>query len=248
MPQTRFYTRDYLGEMVSVNTSWQTRNNPDSMTWVERTIINDDHNGIAHVIGNSTSRLKFDLNLLHGQVGGEQGVRSVGQSYGCNLLYKDFAPTFLICTNSLLCNEIAETDYSDNNIVYTNVKNILAHPGKFHLYPKLFTSSIGNLALRLACADGHRIVYLVGMTTYNQPNDNIYINQHDLYREVNTDGANKKIVQDACKIFLTYPDVEFYYVAKDPGLMPQEYNWCPNVKEITYMQYYSNAQLGAIAH
>ena len=248
MSQSRFYTRDYLGEMVSANTSWKTRNDPDSMTWVERTIINDDHNGIAHVIGNSTSRKDFDLNLLNGQVGGARGVQSVGQSYGCNLLYKDFTPTFLVCTNQKLCNEIAQSNYCEDNIVYTNVKNILAHPQKFHLYPKLFTASVGNLALRLACADGHTTVFLVGMTTYITSDDNLYLGKHELYKDVNIEGANAKLVRDACKIFLTYPDVQFYYVAKDPGLMPEAYNWCPNVKELTYMQYISHAQLGAIAH
>ena len=80
MSQGRFYTADYLGEMVSANTSWKTRNDPDSMTWVEKTILNDDHDGVAHVIGNSKSRNKFDLRLLKGQVGGARGVRSVGQS------------------------------------------------------------------------------------------------------------------------------------------------------------------------
>lgn len=248
MSQSRFYTADYTGEMVSANTSWRDRNNPDSMTWVEKTILNDGHDGIAHVIGNSKSRAKFDLHLLEGQVGGSLGVRSVGQSYGCNLLYKDFNPTFLISTNKDICTDIAASGYGKDNIVYSNVKNILAHPGSFHLYPNMFTASIGTLALRLACADGHKQVFMVGMTCYAEEDDNIYIGKHDAYRNANLEGANSKLIQEACKIFLTYSDVEFYYVAKDIGLMPEEYNWIPNVKEISYMQYYNLAQLGAVAH
>ena len=248
MSQGRFYTADYLGEMVSANTSWKTRNDPESMTWVEKTILNDDHDGVAHVIGNSKSRDKFDLRLLKGQVGGAQGVRSVGQSYGCNLLYKDFNPTFLIATNKDICAEIVASGYGKDNIVYSNVKNILAHPGSFHLYPQMFTASIGTLALRLACADGHKQVFMVGMTCYDKEDDNIYIGEHDVYNPVNVEGANAKLIQDACRIFLTYDDVEFYYVAKDPGLMPEAYNWTSNVKEITYTQYFNLAGLGAIAH
>jgi len=30
--------------------------------------------------------------------------------------------------------------------------------------------------------------------------------------------------------------------------MPEAYNWTPNVKEITYTQYFNLAGLGAIAH
>jgi len=248
MPAGQFYTADYLGEMVSVNTSWRDRNNPDSMTWIEKTIINDDHDSVAHVIGNSKSRHKFDLNLLKGQTGGAKGVRSVGQSYGCNLLYKDFSPTFLITTNKHICSEIAASDYTKENIVFSNVKNILAHPSSFHLYPKMFTGSMGTLALRLACADGHKQVFMVGMTCYHKEDDNIYAGKHDAYKSINVESSNAKFIQETCKIFLSYSDVEFYYVASDIGLMPEAYNWCPNVKEITYLQYYNLAGLGAIAH
>jgi hypothetical protein len=248
MPQGRFYTADYLGEMVSANTSWRDRNNPESMTWIEKTIINDEHDGVAHVIGNSKSRRKFDLRTLNGQVGGAKGVRSVGQSYGCNLLYKDFAPTFLIALNKNICAELAASDYTQENIVYSNVKNILANTGSFHLYPNIYTGSAGNLALRLACADGHKQVFMVGMTCYNDPLDNVYIGKHNSYKETNMESANTKFTQENAKTFLTYSDVEFYYVASDIGLMPEAYNWCPNVKEITYLQYYNLAGLGAIAH
>jgi hypothetical protein len=94
MSQGRFYTADYLGEMVSANTSWKTRNDPESMSWIDKTIINDEHTNVAHVIGNSKSRNRFDLRLLKGQTGGALGVRSVGQSYGCNLVYKDLTQHF----------------------------------------------------------------------------------------------------------------------------------------------------------
>ena len=93
----KFYTKDYTGETVSQNLSWKKRNDPGSMVWVEKTILNDDHNGVAHIIGNSKDREELDLNLIkYGQTGGADGVRSVGQTYGCYLLYKDFAPDFLI--------------------------------------------------------------------------------------------------------------------------------------------------------
>jgi hypothetical protein len=247
MPAGKFYTADYTGETVSHNVSWKNRNDPNSMIWVEKTVINDTHNGIAHVIGNSTSRKGFDLNLLTGQTGGEYGAQSVGQTYGCNLLYKDFSPTFLICINKQICADIALSEYTKDNIVYSNVKNIIQHQGHFYLYPQLFTGNTGSLALRLACADGHKKIYLIGMTTYSMPEDNIYFGSHDAYKAANIEGANNKFISDCTKIFLTYNDVEFFYVAKDAGLMPEEYNWCPNVKEITYNQYYSLASLGAIA-
>jgi len=86
------------------------------------------------------------------------------------------------------------------------------------------------------------------MTCYDKEDDNIYIGEHDVYRETHVESANAKLIQEACRIFLTYNDVEFYYVAKEVGLMPEAYNWTPNVKEINYNQYFNLAGLGAIAH
>lgn len=244
MPQGRFYTADYLGEMVSANTSWKDRKDPSAMTWVEKTIFNEDHDNIAHVIGNSKRRLWLDLNLLKGQTGGKK-VRSVGQTYGCNLLYKDFNPTFLVCTNKNICDELANQRYGDDNIVFSNVKNILQHPGHFHLYPQLYSASAGNLALTLACADGHKTVYMIGMDTYSQPDDNVYTEDYGL---ADVQGANNKFISENCKTFLTYSDVQFYYVSDKATIMPEQYNWCPNVKKLEWMQYVSLASLGAIAH
>ena len=247
MPQAKFYTKDYTGETVSQNVSWKNRNDPNSMVWVDKTIFNDDHSGVAHVIGNSKSRENFDLNLLKGQSGGEGGVTSVGQTYACNLIYKDFNPDFLICTNKIICKELSESDYCKDNIVFSNVKNILEYSNCFHLYPNFRQKSTGALALQLACADGHKKIFLLGMTTYKDPGDNVYSN-HEAYTDINVEGANNKFINDCANIFLLYDDVQFYYVAKDIGLMPEAYNWIPNVKEISRLQYYNLASLGAIAH
>lgn len=249
MPAGKFYTADYEGEMVSVNTSWRDRNDPNSMTWVEKTIINDDHPGVAHIIGNSTDRKDFNLILLKGQVGGKGGVRSVGQTYGCNYLYKDFTPTFLVCTQKSICAEIADSGYGEENVVYSSIKNILNHPGTFHLYPNIYTANVGNLAMRLACADGHKTVYMLGMTGYSLPEDNIYYEpDHRIYLPAEVEQANNKFTQENVKTFLTYDDVEFFYVCKEKGLMPEAYNWCPNVVEITHLEYIARANLGAIAN
>lgn len=243
----KFYTADYEGEMISTGVSWRDRKNPEHMHWVDKNIINDDHDKIAHVLGNSSSRINkyFDLNFLKGQVGGKGGVRSVGQTYGCNLLYKDFAPDFLIVKNRDLAKEIANSDYCKENIVYSNVKNILEHQGKFFLYPQDYSASIGSLAIRLACADGHKTVYLVGMDTYSAPDDNVYTSE---YGEIDPVQMNNKLFKEYSEIMLTYDDVSFYLCSDNAYELPNPFKWIPNLKKLSWMEYIAHANLGAIAH
>jgi hypothetical protein len=247
----KFYTRDYIGETVADVTHWRQGNKKTAGTWIEKSIINDDHNGIAHVVGNGISRLKLNLEFLHGQSGGEGGPHSVGQSYGCNMLFKDFNPTFLICVNQDIINKIAETDYCENNIVYTTRKNIIKHPGKFHLYPNWQILNAGPAALRLACADGHKKIYMIGMDFYFPGiKQNVYPQDGNLYKPIeNHNYANVNLLKQLCEIFQLYDDVEFYHVqdGHDPVHLFDEFNWFRNVKSIGFRQYISIAQLGAIA-
>ena len=248
----KFYTNDYEGEMISVATSWRDKNDPTKMTWVEKTIINNEHDGIAHVVGNSTSRKDFNLELLKGQTGGSSGVRSVGQTYGCNALYKDFNPTFLICVNKDICEDIVESDYTNDNIVYSNVKNILRYPNNFHLYPQAFSSNAGNLATNIACADGHKIVYLIGMDGWQSPESNMYcsyyaerLNQNLTQAQCETHSGNFDThLMETMKV---YDDVEFIMVVQDVGLVSEGFKWFKNFKEISYRDYWSMASLGATA-
>ena len=99
----KFYTKDYTGQLISTRVSWKQSNKDINEIWVDKTVVNDKHHGVAHVLGNGSSRLKLDINvLLKGQHGGADGIQTIGQTYGCNLLYKDFNPTFLVAINPIV--------------------------------------------------------------------------------------------------------------------------------------------------
>jgi hypothetical protein len=244
-----YYTTDYEGEIVIQSTSWRDAHKDENRIWIPKSIINEPDNLTAHIIGNGPSRTKFDLQLLTGQVGGEQGVRSVGQSYGCNLLYKDFAPTFLLCFDKTICAEIAQTDYTQDNIVYSNARHILACPGHFHLYPHFYNAPVGVLAAHIAAADGHKTVYLLGFDWYKQGTENVYHNTHARYTTTNdVDSVNQKFTDTLVKLLNTYPDTDFVRVCDtNSSLYPDDLNWCRNFRQLEYRQYISEAQLGAIA-
>lgn len=58
------------------------------------------------VIGNGESRNYIDLNSLK------------SKTYGCNAIYRDFTPDYLISIDNKMIHEIVESGYADNNICY----------------------------------------------------------------------------------------------------------------------------------
>lgn len=244
-----YYTQDYEGEIVIQSTSWRDAHKEENRIWIAKSILNEPDNPTAHVIGNGPSRKKFDLNLLNGQVGGAQGIRSVGQTYGCNLLYKDFTPTFLLVFQKQLCAELAASGYCEDNIVYSNARHILSNPGAFHLYPHFYNAPTGTLAAHIAAADGHKTVYLLGFDWYSQGNENVYLDQHQSYTTLKeVEGQNNKFTDTLVRLINLYPDTDFVRVCDtNSSLYPDDLNWCKNFRQLQYRQYISEAQLGAIA-
>ena len=250
MPITKFYTGDYIGENVSNVTSWRQGRKEDNMTWVTKTIDNSEHNGIAHVLGNGATRKRLDLNLLHGQKGGSAGVQSVGQSYGSNMLFTEFNPTFLICVNPEICRLLVKSGYSKKNIVLSNPKNIMEHPGEFHLYPHWQNRTAGALCAALACADGHKEIYLLGFDFYESAlNQHIYTTMEKSYTRIeNVDATNQKLEEHLLEVITTYDDVNFFRVVTNKKQsVPESFKWLKNYEQIELLTYINRTSLGGVA-
>lgn len=244
----RYFTEDYEGEMVSEGIVWSAGKKDTNSVWIPKTIINDDHPGVAHIIGNGLSRSGFDLELLHGQRGGEGGVQSVGQTYGCNLLYTEFTPTFLICVNKEICKDIADSTYAEENIVYTTAKQIIQHPDKFHLFPYISSHPAGTLAAWVACADGHTQIYMLGFDFYETGEENVYFEKHHTYSKQDANGANNKFTNSLTELMSLYPEVSFNRVVQTGSEpVPDDFNWAANFEQITYREYISRTSIGAVA-
>jgi hypothetical protein len=64
--------------------------------------------GNAYIIGNGPSRKGFDLNLL----------KSTGQVYGCNALYRDFVPDYLFSVDAKMTQEISKSHIWEKCVCY----------------------------------------------------------------------------------------------------------------------------------
>ena len=125
----------------------------------------------ACVIGNGPSRLQFDLETIGRQM----------TTYGCNALYRDYIPNYLISMDFNMVDEILKKDIHRRCNFYTqHVNNIdkLAEDGEPINFFWGFreTNDSGNSALRLALQHDNAIVYMIGFDYGNGGSDlpNVY--------------------------------------------------------------------------
>ena len=82
----------------------------------------------AYIIGNGPSRKDIDLETLQ------------GKTFGCNALYRDFTPDYLLSGDAGVIKEICKTDYPKDNWCIFPDTGILTGTD-------IFRSTFGDLGL-----------------------------------------------------------------------------------------------------
>ena len=104
----------------------------------------------AFVLGNGVSRQAVDLTQL----------KTLGTTYGCNAIYREFVPDVLISTDTPISERIQSEGYSQQHVHYT--RKPLSDSGARRIAQKYFGFSSGPVAVGQAALDGAVAIYLVG--------------------------------------------------------------------------------------
>jgi hypothetical protein len=225
----KLYRESYTGEDVVTTLIYKNAQWTPEYEWIPNAITNIHTTSQAIVIG-ASSRAEwrheyqgFDINLLATHKGGLFGADKL-QTYGTNRLYKEFTSDFLIIDNKEV-DEIIESGYCNDNIVYAHANPILDHPGIFYLIPQDPSWNAGTIAVYLACFDGHSKVYLMGFDG-RQGDDTFY--------------------EKALKVvFELYPNVDFVRVTPTPEYyMPESWKFQVNLRQITFREFVLEADIG----
>lgn len=124
---------------------------------------------LACVIGNGPSRKQFDLDTIHHTM----------YTYGCNALYRDFLPNYLVSMDFTMVDEIIKNNVHKRCSFYTQHKNRidkLAEEGEpiYFFEGQPMTHDSGTSALELA-ANTNDVIYMIGFDyTENDNLPNIY--------------------------------------------------------------------------
>jgi hypothetical protein len=238
------YRSSYIGEDIVVERRYSDGVWHDTIETVPNAVTNNQISNQAVVLGNSTGRTKMNLSAIKNHRGGLLGARAL-QSYGCNALYRDFTPDFLVALGNDIVKEIAETTYVNDNIVYTGAMHTLENPGKFYLLPHNPYTDAGTTAAYLAAFDGHKKVYLIGFDGNSTEtfNDNMYAGTNGYQLPASpVDGIQWEVARS--ELFKTYDDTEFIQVTEQ-GRVTNPSSWisCPNFRQISFRQFALEADL-----
>lgn len=229
------YRSTYTGEDVV------TERKLDGGVWhtqaemVPNRVVNNQISNLAVVIGNGTNRSTFNLQHLK-KPQGLLGANTV-QTYGCNALYRDFDPDFLIAVGDKITAEIAASGYAADHIVYAGAIHLLEFPNTFYLIPHNPHADAGSIAMYMACFDGHKRVYMLGFDgQVPGENNNIYVGTN-CYDSIDTHIEHDKWIAHQKQVMDVYDDVEFVWVTpwgRNP--IPEDLRYCLNLRQISYRQ------------
>lgn len=107
---------------------------------------------IAFVLGNGRTRQRLNLHEL----------KKFGKIYGCNALYREFEPDYLVAVDEKMIKEIEKTHWQMTHEVWTNPnKGVLKFQGFRFFNPHKGWSS-GPTALWLASTHTYTDIYIFG--------------------------------------------------------------------------------------
>ena len=240
----KLYRADYTGEDIVVERNYTDGVWHDTTETVANSVTNTQISNRAVVIGNGPSRLDFDMRAIFEHSGGLLAADRV-QTYGCNALYRDYTPDFLVARGNGIIAELAATDYPTGNIVYTSSIHLLEYPNKFYLIPHDPYADAGTTAAYIAAFDGHKTIFLLGFDNHDTPgyNYNVYADTAG-YAETHSDALSQKWVADRAMLANTYYDVDFVWVTNAGGVtMPDEWAALVNFRQISFKAFVIEANL-----
>lgn len=179
----------------------------------------------AFVLGNGESRAKLNLAKL----------QIYGTVIGCNGLYRDYRPDFLVTVDSLIAKEISASEYIKNWQVLTPYVDIANLHKNFVIFSQSKRRCAGSTGCLVAIKNNIKELYLVGhdLGTVNGLVNNMYKNTQCYKKAWEDDDSQNVYASDYLELFQKYPSVKFNRVMGKQTFAIKEFYQYKNYNEIT---------------
>jgi hypothetical protein len=185
----------------------------------------------AFVLGNGVSRAPVSVDQL----------KQHGKIYGCNALYRTFAPDYLVAVDIKMVLEIAKAGYQHRHPVWTNPNRTYEKITNLNYFNPSKGWSSGPTALWLASQHQYERIYILGF-------DYRGINEGKQFNNMYADTVNYKKSTDSATFFGNWlrqtasvlkdnPNIDFVRVIAPDNYCPDELNKFNNLTTITVEEF-----------
>lgn len=182
---------------------------------------------ISFVLGNGTSRLSINHTLL----------KEYGTVYGCNALYREFSPDYLVAVDARMINEINQSGYQNTNEVWTNYNKLYKEYKNFNYFEKSRGWSSGPTALDLASMHNPKVIYILGFDYVgldkNTKINNIYADTRNYKKSKDKATYYGNWLRQTVSIVKYNPEISYFRVIQPDNFIPEELNNLKNLTNIT---------------
>jgi hypothetical protein len=186
----------------------------------------NQQNNTAFILGNGTSRLRLNPNDLKG----------LGTIYGCNALYREFDPDFLVAVDVKMVNEIIAAGYHKTHQVWTNPNKGINSKTNINYFSPHKGWSSGPTALWFACNQGHKTIFIFGFDYQGLEGkfNNVYADTFNYKKSADTATFFGNWLSQTEKTIREFKSISFYRVIEAGSFIPEKLSNLSNLQHITY--------------
>lgn len=184
---------------------------------------------IAFVLGNGTSRSSINLPQL----------KEKGTVYGCNALYREFKPDYLVAVDTKMILEINKSGYQHSNQVWTNPNRAYQQMTGFKFFNPSKGWSSGPTALWLASTHTNKEIYILGFD-YQGIDDrinNIYADTPNYKKSNERATYHGNWLRQTCLTCQKFSEKRYIRVVGENAFIPKEFDKITNLEHVTVDQF-----------
>lgn len=181
---------------------------------------------VSFVLGNGTSRLGINHKLLN----------EYGTVYGCNALYREFSPDYLVAVDSKMIFEIHSKGYQHRGNVWTNRNKIYKNFEGFNYFEKSKGWSSGPTALHLASTHAPKVVYILGFDYAGLQDgkllNNVYADTENYKKSSDKATYHGNWLRQTATVIKENQNISYFRVIQSDNIIPEQLNNFVNLKHI----------------
>lgn len=188
--------------------------------------IQQQPSNVAFVLGNGKSRLNLNTAQLKGK----------GVIYGCNALYREFEPDYLIAVDTKMVNEIIASGYNKTHEVWTNPNKGITSKSNVNFFSPHKGWSSGPTALWFACQQGFTHIYIFGFDYQGLEGkfNNVYADTFNYKKSLDPATFFGNWLSQTEKTIKEFKNINFYRVIEPGSFIPDKLQGIPNLQHITF--------------